>query len=71
MNAILKDLSHLGPYERLQLVEDLWDSIDQDSLPAMTDAVYSELANRAAWTDANPGHEISIEQIAVKLGVRL
>ena len=71
MNAILKDLSYLGPYERLQLVEDLWDSIDQDTLPAMTDAVYSELANRAARADANPGHEISIEQIAVKLGVRL
>lgn len=71
MNAILKDLSHLGPYERLQLVEDLWDSIDQDTLPAMTDATFNELTHRAAWTDANPSHEISIEQIAVKLGVRL
>ena len=41
MNAILKDLSQLGPYERLQLVEDLWDSIDQDTLPAMTDTTRS------------------------------
>ena len=71
MNAILKDLSHLGPYERLQLVEDLWDSIDQDTLPAMTDATYDELAHRSAWADKHPGHNVSIEQIAVKLGVRL
>lgn len=71
MNAILKDLSYLGPHERLQLVEDLWDSIDQDSLPAMTDATYDELVRRAAWADANPGHEVSVEQIAIKLGVRL
>ena len=71
MNAILKDLSHLGPYERLQLVEDLWDSIDQDTLPAMTDATYDELTRRAASADKHPEHNVSIEQIAVKLGVRL
>ncbi|NVO06577.1 MAG: addiction module protein, partial [Rhodoferax sp.] len=28
MNALLQSLAHLGPHERLQLVEDLWDSID-------------------------------------------
>ena len=71
MNAILKDLSHLGTFERLQLVEDLWDSIDLDTLPMMNDATYEELTHRAAWTDEHPGHDASIEQIAVKLGVRL
>ena len=71
MNAILNNLSHLGPFERLQLVVDLWDSIDQDTLPAMTDATYDELMHRAAWADNHPGQHASIEQIAVKLGVRL
>lgn len=71
MNAILEDVSHLGTFERLQSVEDMWGSIDQDNLPAMTDATHNELIHRTAWTDAHPGHEVSIEQIAAKLGVRL
>lgn len=71
MNAVLKDLAHLGTYEKLQLVEDLWDSIEQDEVPALSDEAHQELVRRAAWSDANPGFDKSIEQIAGKLGVRL
>ena len=71
MNALLESLAHLGPHERLQLVEDLWDSIDEDSVPVMTDAIYKELQHRAAWADANPNAGKTIEQIAATLGVRL
>jgi putative addiction module component (TIGR02574 family) len=71
MNALLDSLSHLGPHERLQLVEDLWDSIDEDSVPVMTDAIYQELQHRAAWADANPNTSKTLEQIAAALGVRL
>ena len=49
MNAILKDLTALGVHERLQLVEDLWDSIAEDSLPPISDEVYEEVCRRAAW----------------------
>jgi len=71
MNAILKDLVTLGVHEKLQLVEDLWDSIANESLPPMSDAVYEELCRRAAWANAHPGQGKSLEQIAGSLGVRL
>ena len=71
MNAILKDLAYLGPTEKLQLVEDLWDSIDQDAIPAILETTHEEFVRRAAWTDAHPGTEVNVEQIAAKLGVRL
>jgi putative addiction module component (TIGR02574 family) len=71
MNALLQSLSHLGPHERLQLVEDLWDSIDEDSVPVMSDTIYLELQHRAAWADANPSSGKSLEQLAASLGVRL
>ena len=71
MNAILKDLTSLSVHERLQLVEDLWDSIAEDSLPPISDEVYEEVCRRAAWADAHPGHGKSLEQIAEKLGVWL
>ena len=71
MNAILKNLAYLGPTEKLQLVEDLWDSIDLDAIPAISEATHEKLVRRAAWTDAHPGTEVSVEQIATKLGVRL
>ena len=71
MNAILKNLAYMGPSEKLQLVEDLWDSIDQDAFPVISEATHEELVRRAAWTDAHPGTEVNVEQIAAKLGVRL
>ena len=71
MNALLQSLSHLGPHERLQLVEDLWDSIDEDSVPVMTDAIYKELQHRSNWADANPNTGKTLEQIAAAVGVRL
>ena len=71
MNALLQSLAHLGPHERLQLVEDLWDSIDEDSVPVMSEEIYQELNRRTAWAIANPSSGTSLEQIAAGLGVRL
>ena len=71
MKAILKNLAYLGPTEKLQLVEDLWDSIDLDAFPAISETTHEEFVRRAAWADAHQGTEVSVEQIAAKLGVRL
>ena len=71
MNALLDSLSHLGPHERLQLVEDLWDSIDEDSVPVMNDAVFQELQHRLEWVNNNPNAGQTLEHIATRLGVRL
>ena len=71
MNAILKNFEALGVHEKLQLVEDLWDSIDEELMPSMSDALKTELDRRAAWADAHPGSGTSLNEIALSLGVRL
>ena len=71
MNAIWKNFEALGVHEKLQLVEDLWDSIDEELMPSMSDALKAELDSRAAWADAHPGSGTSLNEIALSLGVRL
>jgi putative addiction module component (TIGR02574 family) len=71
MNALFKDIEALGVHEKLQLVEDLWDSIDEELMPPMSEALKAELDRRAAWADAHPGSGTTLQQIAVSLGVRL
>jgi putative addiction module component (TIGR02574 family) len=72
MNAILKEFSQLGKYEKFEVIEQLWDSIGaDDNAPPMSDALHSELERRALWVAQNPGQGKSIQQIAAKLGVSL
>ena len=71
MNTILNDLAHLGPHEKLQLVEDLWDSIGQEVVPIMTDELHHELLRRVAWCNVHPDQLVTVEQLAGKLGVSL
>jgi len=71
MSALPKDLAQLGVHEKLQLVEDLWDSIDQDLMPSMSDELKAELDRRWAWAQAHPGTSCSLEELAASLGVRL
>jgi putative addiction module component (TIGR02574 family) len=71
VNAVLKNLEHLGPHEKLQLVEDLWDTIAQEMVPVMSDELHAELQRRAAWADAHPGHELTLDEVARRLGIRL
>ena len=72
MNAILKEFSQLGKYEKFEVIEQLWDSIDADENTApMHDALFNELENRRQWSAQNPGHGRTIQQIAAGLGVSL
>jgi putative addiction module component (TIGR02574 family) len=72
MNAILKEFSQLGKYEKFELIEQLWDSIDADeNAPPMSDALHAELEKRLLWAQQHPGQGKTIEQIAAGLGVRL
>ena len=52
----LFDFSHLSPAERIELAEQLWDSLDP-SATALTDAQAAELRRRRAEleADAEPG----------------
>ena len=65
-----KQLRQLSVAERLQLVEDLWDSIVQDA-PAeafpMSPELAAELDRRVADADANPGGGKSWEEVKASL----
>lgn len=71
MKAALQSVEHLGKFERLQLVEDLWDEFAGDTGPETRANVLDELERRALWRDANGGQGKSLAQIAHALGVQL
>jgi putative addiction module component (TIGR02574 family) len=72
MNAVLKNLTHLSTQEKIQLVEDLWDDIsEQTDITPTSAAAREEVLRRAAWRDANPGSGKALSQIVAELGVRL
>jgi putative addiction module component (TIGR02574 family) len=56
MSVSLAEILQLSVSERLQLVEDIWDSIaeDQDAFP-LTAEQRDELSRRIDEADANPG----------------
>ena len=54
MGAPRFDISKLDPAERLQLVEQLWDSLTPDQVP-LTPNQAEELDRREALHDADPG----------------
>ena len=53
MGATRIDISRLSPAERLQLVEELWDSLSSQDIP-LTPAQAEELDRREALHRANP-----------------
>ena len=71
MKTALQPIEHLGKFERLQLVEDLWDDFASDSSPETRPEVLEELARRAKWRDSHPKQGKSLQQIAQSLGVNL
>lgn len=71
MTSLMQSIRQLGPQEKLQLVEDLWDMVEAESVPPMSDELHAELQRRLAWSQAHPGSDTSMQDIAAKLGVRL
>jgi putative addiction module component (TIGR02574 family) len=57
MAQALFDFSRLTPDERIDLAEELWDSLAEDQAPAMTEAQGEELDRRLAAyrEDRDPG----------------
>lgn len=64
MNAELAPLFKLGLSERLQLVEDLWDSIVEEgpSLP-VSEETRGELRSRKERFQANPASGLTWEEV--------
>ncbi len=71
MKPSLQPIAHLGRFERLQLVEDLWDEFAAETGMENRPEILDELERRAAWRDAHPTQGQSLAQIALALGVKL
>ena len=67
-NVPIEDLLKLSVAERIQLVEDLWDSIaaDADAFP-LTEAQKAELDHRLAEHETDPDSAIPWEQVRERL----
>lgn len=63
------DFSHLSPQERLDLIGELWDSLDDGDVPVPAD-MKAELERRNAAFDADRRHAVSWEQVRAKLRAR-
>ena len=72
MNNLLDQINQLDFAERMQLVEDLWDSLaDRAQTLPLTDAQRAELDRRLDVHAKDPGRGQPLDAIASKLGVRL
>jgi putative addiction module component (TIGR02574 family) len=69
MNIKLGDLFKLSPAERIQLAEDLWDSVaaDPQSLPPLTDAQIAEIERRLAEHARDSSTAISWDDLRKRL----
>ncbi len=73
MPTLTPEIARLTLAERIQLVEDLWDSIAAEasrSLP-LTEEQLDELQRRAQAHKDNPGAAIAWEQVRAELGGRV
>ena len=70
---MLAELFRLSPAERIQLAEDLWDSVAAapESMPPLTDAQQAEIDRRLADFADNPELGVAWEDLRARLWSRL
>jgi len=65
------ELMKLTPEERIELVEDLWDSIASDAVPPLTDEEKNELERRLEDHRRDPSTAITWDELKAELLSRL
>jgi putative addiction module component (TIGR02574 family) len=68
--TLLKELMELTPEERIQLAEDLWDSIAPDEMPPLTEEQSREIDRRLAAHEKDPGRASRWEEVRARLWAR-
>ena len=63
------DFSHLTPEQRLQLIDELWDSLDPDTIP-LTKAQEAEVRRRLATLDEDVKQGKTWEEFRAELAGR-
>jgi putative addiction module component (TIGR02574 family) len=70
-DSLLANASQLPLDARIQLIEALWDTVPDDSLPALSDEWVAEIERRSAEYDAGSVQSIPWEQIRAEAMQRL
>jgi putative addiction module component (TIGR02574 family) len=70
--SLLAELLELSPAERIQLAEDLWDSVvaSPETMPSLTAEQVAELERRLAEHIRNPSSAIPWEEARARLWSR-
>ncbi len=70
---LLEELLRLSPEERMQLAEDLWDSVaaTPENLPPLTDAQQAEIERRMAEHAEDPASAVPWDEVRARLWSRL
>jgi putative addiction module component (TIGR02574 family) len=66
MSDLTPELARLSPRQRLDLIESLWESLEDEDVP-VTDAQRAELDRRIAGFDQDQTHTISWDQLKAEL----
>ena len=69
MSDLIPELARLSPRERLDLIEALWESLDDKDVP-VTEAQRAELDRRIAGLEQDREHSISWDQLSAELRQR-
>jgi putative addiction module component (TIGR02574 family) len=69
MTDLSPELARLSPRQRLDLIESLWESLDDEDVP-VTDAQRAELDRRIAGFDQDRKHSIPWNQLKAELRQR-
>jgi len=72
-DSLVAELLKLSPAERIQLAEDLWDSVaaQPEHLPALSDEQRREIERRLAEHAGDPNSAMSWEEVRARLWSRL
>jgi putative addiction module component (TIGR02574 family) len=68
--ALWDELMKLSPAERIQLAQDLWDSIAEEEMPPLTPEQIEEIERRLAEHEKDPGSAIPWEEVRARLWAR-
>jgi putative addiction module component (TIGR02574 family) len=68
--SLLKELLELSPAERIELAEELWDSIEPEEMPPLTADEMQEVERRYAEHVRNPGRASNWEDVRARLLAR-
>jgi putative addiction module component (TIGR02574 family) len=68
--ALWDELMKLSPSERIQLAQDLWDSIAEEEMPPLTPEQIEEIERRLAEHEKDPGRAVPWEEVRAQLWAR-